>query len=142
MAIIVFTNAYVLVNSVDLSDHCTKVTTTDDRAEVDVSAFGSGYVQVTKGLGTGEIELEFLQDFATNKVHQTLQPLIASTTAVPVEVRPVNAARSATNPAILLASALMFSYPGLDSAVGDAAKITATFKNAPGGSGITYPTTA
>ena len=140
MAIIVFTNALTLVNSVDLSNHCSKVTTTDTRAQVDVSAMGSGFVQVTKGLGTAEIDLELLQDFASGSVHGTLQPLIGSTTAVPVEVRPVNAARSTTNPAILLASALLFNYTGLDSQVGDAAKITAQFMNAPGGSGMTYPT--
>jgi hypothetical protein len=140
VAIIVFTNALVLVNSVDLSNHCSKVTTTDLRAEIDVSAMGSGYVQVTKGLGNAEIVLEFLQDFASSSVHQTLQPLVGSTTPIAVEVRPVNAARSATNPAILLASGLMFTYAGLDSQVGDAAKISATFKNAPGGTGMTYPT--
>lgn len=141
MAVIVFTNALVLVNSVDLSDHCTKVTATDNRAEVDVTAFSSnGYVQLTKGLGTAEIDLDFLQDFATGKVHATLQPLIGSTTPVAVEVRPVNAARSSTNPAILLSQALLFTYSGLDSQVGDAAKISAQFKNAPGGPGISYPT--
>lgn len=140
MAIIVFTNALALVNSVDLSNHCTKVTTTDTRAEVDVSAMGSGFVQVTKGLGNAQIDLELLQDFVGGSVHQTLQPLIGSVSPSPVEVRPVNAARSVTNPAILLGSALLFSYAGLDSQVGDAAKITATFKNAPGGAGMTYPT--
>jgi len=140
VAIIVFTNALALVNSVDLSNHCSKVTTTDERAEVDVSAMGSGFVQVTKGLGNAQIDFEFLQDFAGGSVHATLSPLISSTTPVPAETRPVNSARSATNPAILLASALMFTYAGLDSQVGDAAKITATFKNAPGGTGITYPT--
>jgi hypothetical protein len=140
VAIIVFTNALTLVNSVDLSNHCSKVTTTDERAEVDVSAMGSGFVQVTKGLGNAQIDLELLQDFAGGSVHVTLSPLIGSTTPVPVEVRPVNAIRSASNPAMLLASALLFSYAGLDSQVGDAAKIAATFKNAPGGTGMTYPT--
>lgn len=140
MAIIVFTNALVLVNSVDLSNHCSKVTTTDERNEVDVSAMGSGFVQVTKGLGQAQIDIDFLQDFAAASVHQTLQPLISSVTPIAVEIRPVNAARSTTNPALLLASALMFTYAGLDSQVGDAAKITATFKNAPGGTGMTYPT--
>ena len=141
MAVIVFTNAMVLVNSVDLSDHATKITCNDNRAEIDVTAFSSnGYVQVTKGLGTAEIDIEFLQDFAAGKVHATLQPLVGSVTPVAVEVRPVNAARSATNPAILMSSALLFTYMGLDSQVGDAAKIAAQFKNAPGGPGISYPT--
>lgn len=140
MAIFVFTNAQTLVNAVDLSDHTSKVTCKDSRAQVNVTAFGSTYDQMTKGLGTAEIDMDFFQDFATGKVHQTLQPLISSTTPIAVEVRPVNAARSATNPAFLLASALLFDYNGLDGAVGAAAAMTATFINAPGGTGITYPT--
>jgi hypothetical protein len=140
MAIFVFTNALVLVNNIDLSDHCSKATCVDDRNEVDVTAMGSGYEQATKGLGKASISLDFFQDFAAGKVHQTLQPLIASSTPIAVEVRPVNAARSTTNPAFLLASALMFTYSGLDGKVGDAAGITADFKNSPGGTGMTYPT--
>jgi len=140
MAISVFTNAMVLVNAVDLSDHASKVTCKDDRASVDVTAMGSSYIQETKGLGTAEIDIDFFQDFATSKVHQTLQPLIGSTTPIAVEIRPVNAARSATNPAFLLSGALLFTYSGLDSKVGDATAISATFKNAPGGTGMTYPT--
>jgi len=141
MAIVgVFTNALVLVNSVDLSNHARSVTVSDERAAVDVTAFGAGYVQETKGLGTASISVEFLQDLAAGSVHATLQPLIGSTTAVPVEIRAVNAARSATNPAFLLASALLFTYTPLDGSIGDAAAFTAEFRNAPGGAGLTYPT--
>src|SRR5437763_2410586 len=109
MAIFVFTNAYVSVNAVDVSNHVSKVTTTDDRNAVDVTAMGAGYVQETKGLGTAAISLDLFQDFAASSVHQTLSALIGSTTPIAVEVRPVNAARSATNPAFLLASALLFT---------------------------------
>ena len=141
MPIYVITNALVLVNAVDLSDHCSKATCEDNRDEVDVTAFSAGgYKMMTKGLGEASITLDFFQDFAASKVHATLQPLIGSSTPVAIEIRPVNAARSATNPAILLASALMFTYNGLDGTIGDAASITATFKNAPTGTGMTYPT--
>lgn len=143
MAIFVFNNALVLVNGVDLSDHCSKATCVDDRNEVDVTAMqtaAQAYEQITKGLGKASIALDFFQDFAAAKVHATLSPLISSTTPIAIEVRPTNAARSATNPAFLLAAALMFTYSGLDGGVGDAAKLTAEFKNAPGGAGMTYPT--
>lgn len=140
MAIFTMTNVYVLVNSVDLTDHCYSVTVTDERNAVDVTVFGVTYVQETKGLGTAAIGLEMFQDFASGKVHGTLQPLIGSTTGVPVEIRPTNAARSATNPAILLASGLLFAYPALDGSAGDAAAVKFEFRNAPGGTGITYPT--
>ena len=141
MAIFIFTNGYANVNSVDLSDHANKITCKDDRAQVDTTTFSSaGYVQMSKGLGTAEIDIDFFQDFAAGKVHATLQPLISSTSGVQVEVRPMNASRSATNPGVVLASALMFSYPALDAQVGAAPNGTFTFVNAAGGSGMTYPT--
>jgi hypothetical protein len=139
MAIQVLTNAMVLVNGVDLSDHVSKVTVTDSRASVDVTAMGATSTAITKGLGDARITLDFFQDFAAAKVHATLQPLIGSSTPVAVEVRPVNAARSATNPAILLSGALLMNYSALDGSVGDASKFSADFVNA-SQTGMTYPT--
>jgi hypothetical protein len=139
MAVTVLTNALVLVNGVDLSNHVTKVTTNDERDSVDVTAMGATNKQVAKGLGDASIQIDFLQDFAGGSVHATLSPLIGSITPVAVEVRPVNAARSATNPATLLASAFMMNYSGLDGSVGDASSISAEFVNA-GAAGMTYPT--
>jgi hypothetical protein len=135
-----FTNALVLVNGVDLSDHCRGIHTVDNKNPVDVTAMGAGYTQETKGLGEASITIDFLSDFSAGKVHATLQPLVGSTTPVAVEVRAVNAIRSATNPAVLLGSALLFSYSALDGSIGDAAEFSAEFRNAPGGAGITYPT--
>jgi hypothetical protein len=135
-----FTNAYISVNGVDLSARGRSITVEDSRAAVDVTAFGAGYISEAKGLGTAAITIEFLQDFAAAQVHATLQPLIGSSTPINVEVRAVNAARSATNPGMVLASALLFTYNPLDGAIGDAATFTAEFRNAPGGAGLTYPT--
>lgn len=135
-----FTNAMVLVNSVDLSDHGRGIHVSDNRTPVDVTGFGSSYVQETKGLGEASISIDFLSDFSAGKVHATLQPLIGSTTPFAVEVRAVNSGRTATNPGIVLAAALLFSYSALDGSIGDAAIMTVEFRNAPGGTGITYPT--
>jgi hypothetical protein len=135
-----FTNAYVLVNGVDLSASARSITVVDSRDPKDVTTFGSSYTQETKGLGSASITIEFLSDFSAGKTHATLQPLIGSTTPVAVEVRAVNSARSATNPGIVLAAALLFSYSALDGKIGDPAAFTAEFRNAPGGTGVTYPT--
>jgi hypothetical protein len=135
-----FVNALVLVNGVDLSSVARGIHTVDSRAPVDVTAFGAGYTQEPKGLGEASITIDFLSDFSAGKVHATLSPLISSTTPFAVEVRAVNAIRSATNPAVLLASALLFTYNALDGSIGDAAELSAEFRNATGGSGITYPT--
>lgn len=137
MAISTLTNALVLVNGVDLSDHVQKVTLTDTRDSVDITAMGATSKAITKGLGDGKVDISFYQDFAAAKVHATLQPLIASTTGVSVEVRPVNASRSATNPAFLMTGLLM-DYTMLDAQVGDASKFTASFVNA-AQTGVTYP---
>jgi hypothetical protein len=138
MAITVLTNAQVIINGVDLSDHVSKVTLTDNRAAVDITAMGAVNLAVTKGLGDGKVSIDFYQDFAAGKVHATLQPLIGSATPVSVEVRPVNGARSATNPAFLMQGLLM-TYPMLDGKVGDANSATYEFVNG-SQSGVTYPT--
>lgn len=138
MAITTLTNAMVLVNSVDLSDHVSKVTLTDSRDSVDITAMGATSKAITKGLGDAKVDLDFFQDFAAAKVHATLQPLIGSTTGVPIEVRPVNGARSTTNPAFLMTGLLM-DYSMLDGSVGDASAFTATFVNS-AQAGVTYPT--
>lgn len=139
MAKQVLTNCYVAVNGVNLSDHCDKVTIEDNREPVDVTAFGATNKEKAKGVGDGKMTLDFFQDFAAASIHQTLSPLIASDSAVAVEVRPVNAARSATNPAALMQGKL-FNYNFLDGSMGEASKISAEFENGQAGGGITYPT--
>lgn len=138
MAISVLTDAKVIVNGIDLSDHASKVTVEDNRDPVDITAFGATNKTVTKGLGDGKFTIDFFQDFAAGKVHATLSALIGSSTGVAVEVRPTSSARSATNPAALM-TALLFNYNMLDGSVGDASTISAEFQNA-SQSGITYPT--
>jgi hypothetical protein len=138
MAISVLTNAFVSINGVDLSDHVSKVTTTDNRTPVDVTAMGAVNLSVTKGLGDGKVSIEMFQDFAASKVHATLQPLIGSSTPVTIEVRAVNSARSVTNPAFLM-SGLLMTYPMLDGKVGEANNGTYEFVNG-AQAGVTYPT--
>lgn len=138
MAINVLTNAMVLINGVDLSDHVSKVTTEDSRDSVDITAMGATSKAVTKGLGDAKVTLEMFQDFAAAKVHATLQPLIGSSTPVTIEVRGTNAARSATNPAFVM-SGLLMTYPMLDGSVGDANQGTFEFVNG-AQAGVTYPT--
>lgn len=116
MAIFTLVDAHIIVNSVVLSDHSNHVTIEDNRESKDVTAFGATSKAVMKGLGDAKITIAFFQDFAAGKVHATLQPLIASTTPVNVEVRATSAARSATNPAALL-SALLMTYNMLDGDV-------------------------
>lgn len=138
MAIFVMTDVHVIVNGVTLSDHGNSVEVEDSREQVDITAFGAVVKQYTKGLGDGKITIGFFQDFAAAKVHATLQPLISSSTPINVEIRPTSAARSATNPAVLM-SGLLFNYTPLGGNIGAPSTISAVFANA-GAAGITYPT--
>jgi hypothetical protein len=138
VAIFALVDAFVQINGVTLSDHANQVTVEDNRAEVDITAFGATSKAITKGLGDAKITVRMFQDFASGKTHATLQPLISSTTPITVEVRPTSGARSATNPAAVL-SALLMSYNMLSGSMGEASMIEATFTNA-SQSGMTYPT--
>lgn len=138
MAIGATTNAQVFINAVDVSAHVHKVTVEDTRDSVDITAMGATSKAVTKGLGDAKMTFELYQDFATSQTHQTLQPLISSSTTVAIEVRPVSGARTATNPAALM-SGLLMTYTFLDATVGDASLITAEFVNG-AQAGMTYPT--
>ena len=139
MSAFTLTDAMIIINGVTLSDHGNQVSITDSREEKDATAFGATSKSSLKGLGEASMDITLFQDFAAGKTHATLSPLISSITPVAVEVRPTSAARSATNPAILLATALMFDYKPLDASVGDVPVTTATFKNS-GNAGMTYPT--
>lgn len=138
MAIFTLTDAHIIINSVVLSDHSNSVTVEDNRAEVDITAFGATSKAITKGLGDAKITIQMFQDFASGKTHATLQPLISSTTPVTIEVRATSGARSATNPAALM-SGLLMNYNMLAGGIGEASTITAEFVNA-SQTGMTYPT--
>lgn len=139
MAISVLTNVSVKVNGVDLSDHVSKVTIEDNRDTVDITAMGATNKTVTKGLGDAKVTADFFNDFAAGSVYATLQPLIGSSTPVPVELIPnKSVAVSATNPRITM-QALLFSFNALDGSVGDANSMSAEFQNA-AQAGVTYAT--
>jgi hypothetical protein len=82
-----------------------------------------------KGLGDANFTVEFYQDFAAASVDAVLFPLKASSTPFTVGIRPVNAARSTSNPEYQL-SALLYGYDPLSGGVGDASTTSVTFANA------------
>jgi hypothetical protein len=111
MAITVLTNAYVLVNGVDLSDHVSKVTIEDKRDSVDITAMGATNKTVTKGLGDAQDHDRLLPGLRRREGSRDVAAARRLHDGVTVEVRPVNAARSATNPAALM-TALLMNYNG------------------------------
>ena len=126
------TDVKVVVNGVVLSDHADSVDTPEETDQIDVSGFSPTRTkEFVQGQADQTIEIEFLQDFASAKVHATLQPLYTSGSAFPIFVQPdSDAGTSATNP-IFGGTATLFSYNGLGGAtLNEPVKITATFKPA------------
>lgn len=128
----VLKNAQVQINSIDLSDHVSKVTVDMKQDTVDVTSMGAAYKTYLLGLGDATIAVDFFQDFSAAEVDVTLQPLFVSGTAFPINVIPVNtaiAAVSASNPRYA-GTFIMPEYQPLDGQVGAASMLSVTFQNA------------
>lgn len=127
MARIVLTDASIVINSVDLSDHIASVTITTSDDVIDTTGFSStsaaGRTRVA-GLTDNSITLEFHQDFATSSVEQTIYPLVGQTTSV--VVKPTSAAVSATNPSYTF-TALVSEWQELSGSVGELATASVTW---------------
>jgi hypothetical protein len=71
MAAFMLNNASVTVNSVDLSDHVTSVTFTEEADQLETTAMGDDNRTMIGGLKSGTIDLEFNQDLAASDVQAT-----------------------------------------------------------------------
>lgn len=125
MAKFTLTDAFVEINSVDLSDHVLSVTL-DHRAElVDATAMGTaGTRERVGGLKDWQVDVEFQQDFAASNVDDTLNGLVGTTFTV--DIRPTSAARSTTNPSYTGTGILENYQPVSANAVGDIATTSCT----------------
>jgi hypothetical protein len=124
MAVIVLTNAYVLINSVNLSDHIASVTLTTTDDVIETTAFGSSARTRIGGLADNSVALEFHQDYATSSVEATIYPLVGTTTAV--VVKPNGATTGAQNPSYSF-NALVSEWTPLNGAVGELATASVTW---------------
>jgi len=124
MAKFVLVNPEITVNQIDLSDHIASISLNETRAEVPTTAFGNTAVTRIAGLGDNSITLSFHEDFAASEVHQTIYPLIGSTTSV--TVKPVATTTSSANPVFSM-TVLVTEWPVLNGAVGDLAAADVTW---------------
>jgi hypothetical protein len=118
MAQEVFTDAYVSINSVDLSDHVKSVKLNYQANGVDGSAMSNLFAVTMPGLKSWDLEIEFYQDYALAKVDATMFSLVGAA-AFAVALRPKSAVQSATNPTFA-GNALCLSYQPMGGAHGDA----------------------
>jgi hypothetical protein len=128
MAKFVLKDAFITVDAVDLSDHCSSVTIETTFDEVDVTGFGGTYKEIIQGMGDATITLNIFQDFAAASVDATLWPLSQSGETFVVVVRPTSAAVSATNPQYNMTGVLL-NYNPLAGGVGEASATDVSIRN-------------
>jgi IMP cyclohydrolase len=127
MARIVLTNAYVLINSVNLSDHIASITLTTTDDVIETTAFGSSARTRIGGLADNSVALEFHQDYAAANVEATINgspSLVGTVTAV--VVKPNGATTAADNPSYSF-NALVSEWTPLNGAVGELATASVTW---------------
>lgn len=124
MAVFAFTDAHVVVNSVDLSDHVAKVTIKTMADELEYTAMGATYKARIGGLKDYSVDLEFNQDFAAGKVDATFFPQLGNVVAITVKA--TSAANSATNPEYQ-GNIFIKEYTPLDGQVGALGRVSMSF---------------
>jgi hypothetical protein len=116
MATLIFDNASVTVNSVDLSDHVKTATIKYSADAQEDTAMGDDTHSKKGGLFDWSIDLEFYQDYASSKVDATLFSLVGTTFTV--IVRPDAGSVSSTNPNFT-GTGILTSYQPVGGSVGD-----------------------
>ena len=138
MATLVWTDAYLNVNSVVLSSFTRSLTLNYEAEMLDDTTMGTTGTRSNRpGLQNWGLEAEFLQDYAAGAVDATLFPLVGAA-AFPIEVRPTSAAVGATNPKYT-GNAVLETYPPLTGEVGTLGNVPASFRSG-GGSALTRAT--
>lgn len=129
-------NAMILVNSVDRSGQGYSIDIQSSKAQIDVTSFGDTAMEYILGLKDVTVTIGFWNDYTAAALDSQLFALHDGTTSFPLELRPVNAARSTSNPAYVLAAAFLPEYHPLNFDMGAAASSDTTFINA-GQTGLT-----
>lgn len=127
MAHFVATNAYLSINSVDLSDHVESLSWPIDTDAVEDTSMGATARTYLVGLNNSTLTVNFRGDYAASDVYATLSGVFTGGAAVAVAVRAVNTTVAATNPEFQ-GSAILTSWDPLALSIGDVASTPATFQ--------------
>lgn len=127
MASLIYRNASLVVNAVDLSDRVVSATLNYSAELQDETAMGDTTRINKGGLKNWSIDVEFKQDFAAGEVDATLFALVGTTFTV--TLKPDSAAVGATNPSFS-GTGILESYQPLGGSVGDLAMAPITIQSA------------
>lgn len=124
----------ITINGVDLSDHCTSITTNDETEEQDVTGFKETYREMADSLKTANIATTFIQDYASGNVDATIGSLYYSTNNGTVKVNP-----DTSGTVVYTLVARPNSYSPVNGGPGDASTIDTVWSNR-GTAGLTRGT--
>jgi hypothetical protein len=125
MAKLVLTDAFITINSVQLSDHANSVTLNYEIDSVETTAFGSTGHTFTGGLQNLSVEVALMQDYAASNVEATIYPLVGTTTTL--VIRAGSGVVGATNPQYTITGAYLASHTPVAGAVGELSMTTLSF---------------
>lgn len=135
MAKYVVTATSVKLNGTDISGACARAELVINAAEVETTDFGSGgWTEIIGGLKSGQVTLDFHNDFGAGGVSALFQNLVG--TIGTVELIPNGTAVASTNPKYT-AEVMVNSFTPISGAVGDLATFSVTF---PTTGAVTYAT--
>jgi hypothetical protein len=127
MTTLVLTDASVVINSVDLSDHVRSVTINYSADMVEDTNMGDDTHTMLGGLKNWSMDIEFAQDYAAGEVDATLFALVG--TSFTIDVKPTSGAVSATNPKYT-GTGILESYNPVSGSIGDLATASVTVQAA------------
>lgn len=125
----VLLDASVVIDSVDLSNMCSSVTIDTPADEVEITGFGGAFREFAQGLKDATLTCAMFQDYAAGSTHATLGPLHATGEVFSIAIKPTSGVVSPTNP-LWTTQVRLFNYNPLAAAVGEAATMDVSFRNA------------
>lgn len=122
----VATGTKVTLNGTDISGSVARAELVVNSAEVDVTDFGSsGWTELTGGLKSGSVSLDFHSDFGVGGISNTFNTLLGTIGTVTL-IGANGTAATATTP-LYQAQVLISSFTPVSGAVGDLSTFSVTF---------------
>lgn len=128
MGKLILKDVSVFVDGNELTRRARSVDIDTSAAEVDVTAFGGdGWQEFEPGLKSGQVTVEFFQDFDADSVHDTLWPHAEDNDEFEIRIGPKGDIGALDNP-VFVATVKMYEYHPLNGAVGEASTNQVTFR--------------
>jgi hypothetical protein len=127
MAVFLNNKVGLKIGTVDLSDRVTSLTINRSFDELETTSMGSGGHTYVKGLESGSISIDFLNDTEANEVLQTLQSVWGTNATIKVIQDATGTPTiSAANPLYTM-TCLINNTTDVNGAVGDLATMSLSF---------------